>query len=89
MWTVEQKGEIIGKFRVHSKDTGSPEVQIALLTSRVNSLSDHLKVHKKDKHSRRGLIMMIAHRRRLLKYLIQKNPPSYQQLIETLDIKGI
>ena len=89
MWTLEQRNEIIGKFRVHSKDTGSPEVQVALLTSRVNNLSEHLKVHKNDKHSRRGLIMMIAHRRKLLKYLVRKNPPSYQRLVEVLNIKGI
>lgn len=68
----EQKGEIIKKFGLGDKDTGSPQVQIALITSKINELSEHLKVHKKDNHSRRGLLMMVGKRSKLFKYLEEK-----------------
>lgn len=89
MMTKEEKKGIIDKFKLHSQDTGSPEVQVALLTNRINSLTEHLKVHRKDKHSRRGLLMMTNQRRKLLKYLAHKNLSRYQQLIEALSIRGI
>jgi small subunit ribosomal protein S15 len=69
---VQKKQEIIGKFRTSDSDTGSPQVQIALLTARINELADHLKSHKKDNHSRRGLLGMVGKRRKLLKYLEEK-----------------
>jgi small subunit ribosomal protein S15 len=89
MIAKEQKTETIAKFRTHPQDTGSPEVQVALLTGRINNLTEHLKAHKKDKHSRRGLIMMTAHRRKLLKYLLSISSSRYQQLISSLGIRGI
>lgn len=89
MITKEEKKRVIDKFKVHSQDTGSPEVQVALLTSRINNLTEHLKLHRKDKHSRRGLIIMTNQRRKLLKYLLKKSPSRYQQLLESLGIRGI
>ena len=83
-----EKDKIIKKFAIHPKDTGSPDVQAALLSNRITNLSNHLKVHKKDKHSRRGLIMMIDKRRKLLKYLLRKDPARYQKLIQVLKIRG-
>jgi small subunit ribosomal protein S15 len=81
------KTEMIEKFRVHQTDTGSPEVQIALLTTRINSLSDHFKVHKKDHSSRRGLLKLVGQRRRLLAYLKIKHRDRYSKLIEELGIR--
>ena len=81
------KIEMIEKFRVHQTDTGSPEVQIALLTNRINSLSEHFKLHKKDHSSRRGLLKMVGQRRRLLSYLKTKNRDGYSRLIEELGIR--
>ena len=78
----EQKQEIIQKNAVHSSDTGSPEVQIALLTARINHLTEHLKVNKKDHHSRRGLLQMVSHRRNLLNYLIKKDINRYRAVLE-------
>ncbi|MCK4307840.1 30S ribosomal protein S15 [candidate division WOR-3 bacterium] len=89
MITKEKKQELVKKFRVHSKDTGSPDVQIALLSDRMNNLSAHLGVHKKDKHSRRGLLMMIAKRRKLLKYLLREEPKRYEEIIKSLNIRRI
>ena len=89
MMPKEQKKKIIEKFKVHSKDTGSPDVQVALLANRINNLATHLEVHKKDKHSRRGLIMMIAKRRKLLKYLMRKDPSRYEKIIKALKIRRI
>jgi small subunit ribosomal protein S15 len=84
---VEQKKEIISKFNTHSTDTGSPEVQIALLSSRILYLTDHFKVHKKDHHSRRGLLKLVGQRRRLLNYLKGKNIDRYRTVIQELGIR--
>lgn len=81
------KKEVIEKFKVHEKDTGSPEVQIALLTSRIQYLTEHFKVHKKDHHSRRGLLKLVGQRRRLLNYLKKKDVDKYRQLIQELGIR--
>ncbi|MDH7571086.1 MAG: 30S ribosomal protein S15 [Armatimonadota bacterium] len=83
----EKKTAIIGEYKKHETDTGSPEVQIALLTARINQLTDHLRVHKKDHHSRRGLLMMVGHRRRLLNYLSNKDIERYRALIASLGIR--
>ena len=83
----EKKVELIKSFRVHDSDTGSPEVQVALLTERINHLSDHLKTHKKDHASRRGLLKMVGHRSALLKYLTMKDRQRYRQLIERLGLR--
>jgi len=83
----EQKQEIIKKFQTHEGDTGSPEVQIALLSERISYLTEHFKVHKKDHHSRRGLLMLVGQRRRLLDYLKAKNIERYRVLIKELGIR--
>lgn len=83
----EQKSAIIEKYKTHEKDTGSPEVQVALLTSRINHLTEHIKVHKKDFHSRRGLLMLVGQRRRLLNYLQKKDIQRYRRLIESLGLR--
>ena len=83
----ERKAEIIRDFRVHETDTGSPEVQIAILTERINQLTEHLKVHKHDNHSRRGLLKMVGARRRLLDYLIKKDVERYRAIITKLGIR--
>lgn len=83
----ERKTAVIDNFKVHAKDTGSAEVQIALLTEKINYLSEHLKVHRKDFHSRRGLLMMIGNRRRLLSYLKKTNPQKYETTIQKLDLR--
>ena len=83
----EQKQEIIKKFRTSDKDTGSPQVQIALLTQRINYLSQHFGVHKKDHHSRRGLIKIINQRRRLLDYLKRKDVEKYKQILADLNLR--
>ncbi len=85
--TKEQKEAIIREFAVHDKDTGSPEVQVALLTYRINHLTEHLKVHKKDEHSRRGLLKLVGRRRRLLRYLERTDRQRYLQLIERLGLR--
>lgn len=85
--SIENKSEIIEKFAIHSGDTGSPEVQVAVLTSRINALSEHLAVHVKDFHSRRGLLAMVSKRRRLLTYLKKKDSGRYTQLIKTLGLR--
>jgi small subunit ribosomal protein S15 len=85
--TVDQKKTLIEQFRVHEGDTGSPEIQIALLTERVNGLTEHFKKHMKDHHSRRGLLMLIGKRRGLLEYLKNKNPERYRSIIEKLGIR--
>ncbi len=84
---MTQKSEIIGKFKRHEKDTGSPDVQIALLTERINHLTEHFKVHKKDFHSRRGLLKLVGQRRRLLDYLKENDLNRYRSLIESLGIR--
>lgn len=83
----EQKTEVIDDFKVHAKDTGSPVVQVALLTQKINYLADHFKAHKKDFHSRRGLLMMIGKRRRLLAYLKKTDLQKYQETIEKLKLR--
>jgi small subunit ribosomal protein S15 len=83
----ETKQNIIGQYKLHESDTGSPEVQIALLTERVNHLTEHLKLHSKDFHSRRGLLMMVGRRRRLLDYLMKTDITSYRQLITELGLR--
>ena len=83
----ERKTETISSFRTHDVDTGSPEVQIALLTGRINELSDHFKTHAKDHHSRRGLLNMVSQRRRLLTYLRRTGPERYQELIQRLGLR--
>ncbi len=82
-----KKTEIIQKYRIHETDTGSPEVQIALLTDRINHLTEHLKVHKKDFHSRRGLLLIIGQRRGLLNYLMEKDIERYRTIIRELGIR--
>ncbi|MCK4648301.1 30S ribosomal protein S15 [bacterium] len=84
---VLEKKEIISKYRLNEKDTGSPEVQIALLTERINSLTEHLKTHKKDHHSRRGLLKMVGQRRRLLDYLESKEKRRYQKIVQELGLR--
>lgn len=83
----QQKEEVIKKFAVHAKDTGSPEIQIALLSTRINSLTEHFKVHKKDQHSRRGLLMMVSQRRKLLNYLQREDLTRYQTIIQKIGIR--
>ncbi len=85
--TRENKDSVIDKFSNHEGDTGSPEVQIALLTERINGLTDHLKDHKKDHHSRRGLLKMVGKRRRLLTYLQDKNVDRYRTLVKELGLR--
>jgi small subunit ribosomal protein S15 len=85
--SVDKKKGLIEQFRVHSGDTGSPEVQVALLTERINSLTDHFKQHTKDHHSRRGLLMLIGKRRGLLEYLKDKDAERYRTLIDKLGIR--
>ncbi|NPV28260.1 MAG: 30S ribosomal protein S15 [Firmicutes bacterium] len=81
------KKEIIQKYQIHERDTGSPEVQIALLTERINYLTEHLKVHRKDFHSRRGLLKMVGQRRALLNYLKEKDSFRYRNIIEKLGLR--
>lgn len=83
---LEKKLEIIKKFALHEGDTGSPEVQIALLTERINELTEHLKDHKKDNHSRKGLIKMVGKRRRLIEYLKSVEPERYTKLAKELQL---
>jgi len=83
----EKKTEIIKEFKEHEKDTGSASVQIALLTERINSLSDHFKSHKRDHHSRRGLLRMVSVRRRLLDYLKRSDENEYREIIKKLDLR--
>jgi small subunit ribosomal protein S15 len=83
----EKKKELIEKFKEHEKDTGSPSVQIALLTERINSLSGHFKSHKKDHHSRRGLLRMVSTRRKLLEYLKNSDEKEYQTIIKRLELR--
>jgi small subunit ribosomal protein S15 len=83
----EQKDVIVGDFRLHGTDTGSPEVQIALLSSRISYLTEHFKTHKKDHHSRRGLLKLVGRRRRLLDYLRSQDPARYQRVITRLGIR--
>ena len=87
MMLKEEKTAVIEANRLHDEDTGSPEVQIAVLTKRINDLTEHLKVHKKDHHSRRGLLMMVGHRRNLLAYLQKVDIERYRAIISKLGIR--
>ena len=84
---TEQKQEIIDRYRLHDADTGSPEVQVAILSERISYLTDHFKVHAKDHHSRRGLIKLVGQRRRLLNYLKDRDIERYRALIEQLGLR--
>jgi len=85
--TVEEKQRLIKEFATSEGDTGSPEVQVAILTSRIRTLTEHFKIHKKDNHGRRGLLMMVAQRRKLLDYLKGKDEGRYKDLIKRLGIR--
>ncbi len=87
MLVTEKKQEIINKFKLHDSDTGSPEVQIAILTERITYLTEHFKIHKKDHHSRRGLLKLVGQRRRLLDYVKKKDDARYRTIIEKLGIR--
>jgi small subunit ribosomal protein S15 len=84
---VEQKSQVIGKYRIHQTDSGSSEVQVALLSQRILQLTEHFKTHQKDHHSRRGLLTMVSQRRKLLKYLKDRSPERYKTLIQSLGIR--
>lgn len=85
--TSKEKGELIDRYKLHEDDTGSPEVQIGLLTHRISYLTEHLKVHKKDHHSRRGLLVLVGRRRRLLSYVKNKDVKRYRTIIKTLGLR--
>lgn len=85
--TKDEKQQVIEQYGLNDKDTGSTEVQIALLTSRIQHLTEHLRTHKKDHHSRRGLLKMVGHRRRLLKYLKRKDLDGYRELLQKLGLR--
>ena len=85
--TPETKKEIIDRFKIHDKDTGSPEVQVAILSNRISYLTDHFKTHKKDHHSRRGLLKLVGQRRRLLNYLKRRDVKRYQSIIKELGLR--
>jgi small subunit ribosomal protein S15 len=85
--TADKKQELVGEYATGSNDTGSPEVQVAILSERITNLTEHLKIHKHDFHSRRGLIMMVGKRRRLLDYLKRKDEDRYQKLIQRLGLR--
>jgi len=87
VFTSEDKQKLIEKFKLHESDTGSPEVQVGLLTHRISYLTEHLKVHKKDHHSRRGLLMLVGKRRRLLNYVKSKDVNRYRTIIENLGLR--
>ncbi len=85
--TSAEKKELIGRYKLHEEDTGSPEVQIGLLTHRISYLTEHLKIHKKDHHSRRGLLILVGRRRRLLNYVKNKDVKRYRTIIRTLGLR--
>jgi small subunit ribosomal protein S15 len=87
VFTQDDKKKLIDQFQLHKSDTGSPEVQVGLLTHRIQYLTEHLKVHKKDHHSRRGLLMLVGRRRRLLNYVKRKDISRYRTIIQTLGLK--
>ncbi len=87
MITKEKKSQVISDYKTNEKDTGSPEVQIAILTERINSLTEHFKVHSKDHHSRLGLLKLVGRRRRLLDYLKKRSNDKYQEIIQRLKIR--
>jgi small subunit ribosomal protein S15 len=85
--TSKKKKELIDKFKLHESDTGSPEVQVGLLTHRISYLTEHLKTHKKDHHTRRGLLMLVGQRRRLLNYVKNKDVQRYRDIVKTLGLR--
>ena len=87
MLTPKEKNAIIRKFQTHKDDTGSPEVQVAVLTEEIARVSEHLKIHRKDNHSRRGLLKMVGNRRRLLRYLKSEDPKRFEKITDKLKIK--
>jgi small subunit ribosomal protein S15 len=87
VFTTEDKKQLIEQYKLHDTDTGSPEVQIGLLTHRISYLTEHLKIHKKDHHSRRGLLMLVGRRRRLLNYVKKNDVQRYRTIIETLGLR--
>jgi small subunit ribosomal protein S15 len=87
VFSTEEKKKLINQFKLHESDTGSPEVQVGLLTHRISYLTEHLKVHQKDHHSRRGLLMLVGRRRRLLNYVKNKDVNRYRAIIEVLGLK--
>jgi len=87
MLKKREREQVIATYRIHERDTGSPEVQIALLTERIRRLTEHLRVHRKDHHSRRGLMMMVGRRRRLLRYLEREDPQRYRKIIAELGLR--
>ena len=87
MLTAQEKNEIIKKYRTHKDDTGSPEVQIAILTEEVARVQDHLRIHRKDNHSRRGLLKMVGNRRRLLRYLKNEDEKRFTKIVDKLKLK--
>lgn len=89
MLTKEEKEKIISRFKKHDADTGSVQVQIALLTERIKKLTEHLKLHKKDKHSKRGLLKLLSKRRKLLRYLKRENEMEYEKIIKELGLKTL
>ena len=84
---AQEKKQIIDEFKKHENDTGSPDVQVAILTKRINDLTEHFKIHKKDHHSRRGLLMLVGQRRRLLNYLRDHDIKRYRELVQTLNLR--
>ena len=86
-FSTSEKRKLIDQFKLHESDTGSPEVQVGLLTHRISYLTEHLKIHKKDHHSRRGLLILVGRRRRLLNYVKSKDVKRYRSIIETLGIR--
>ncbi len=89
MLSKQEKDAIIKKYRTHKDDTGSPEVQIAILTKEIEKVGEHLKIHKKDNHSRRGLLKMVGNRRRLLRFLRQEDQKRFEKLVERLKLKVV
>ncbi|WP_054033333.1 30S ribosomal protein S15 [Desulfatitalea tepidiphila] len=87
VFTTEDKKQLIEQYKLHDTDTGSPEVQIGLLTHRISYLTEHLKIHKKDHHSRRGLLMLVGRRRRLLNYVKKNDVQRYRTIIDTLGLR--
>ncbi|HNR51163.1 MAG: 30S ribosomal protein S15 [Deltaproteobacteria bacterium ADurb.BinA179] len=85
--SVEEKKEVINQFKRHESDTGSPDVQVAILTKRINDLTEHFKVHEKDHHSRRGLLMLVGQRRRLLNYIKGRDIKRYRELLQALNLR--
>jgi small subunit ribosomal protein S15 len=88
MLSTKGKQKLIEKYKIHEKDTGSAAVQIALLTSRIKELTEHLKTHRKDKHSRRGLLQMVSKRKLLMNYLERENPKNYNELAKKLGLRA-